>query len=472
MDDNSAGSAPAPEQPAQANREAALHREKKRQRELRQAAAKELRQNAVVARDLQRVRPREPVRREILPIKPADEPQPFDDGLAAIIDSTVIPSARSKARIIKRALNGLFALLMIGVPTLAGIIYFGFFAANQYVSQTQFAIRSQEPLASSDPSAGSPLSGILGGPLAGLTDAQIVVNYLQSDQLIKDISGDVDLKAIYSVDKADWWARLTPNVTAEQLLDYWRWISTVEIDPLTGIVTLTVRGFTPQDAKAVSDAALSRSEKLVNRLSERSQADAVKSATDEVDAAHQRVINALNDIQAFQEKEKQINPVGFAQARSDIQAKLEGTLSEFEAQLGSLQKTMSQNAPTVIYLKNQIAAVKAQIDAEKVKATETTTGGAAGKDVTAVTKLLSQFDKLNLEREFAEKAYVASLATLESARVTASRQSRYLEAFVRPQLPQEPRYPNRPEMMLLVAACSVGIWLLALLIGATIWEHV
>jgi len=466
MDDNSAEPV-RPQQQSPAGSQDAVSRQA-RQRQLRRAA-RELQTKPIVPRDVERVRARKPVRPEILPVEPVEERQPFDDELGSIIDSALLSQAGS-SRFFRKALNGLFALLMIGLPTLIGIIYFGFFAADQYVSEARFAIRSQQPMAT-DPSAATPLSGLLGVPTAGLTDAQIVVDYLQSDQLLKDISDDVDLRALYSVDKADWWTRLGPDVTNEKLLDYWRWVSTVEIDPLTGIVVLTVRGFTPQDAKAVSEAALSESEKLVNRLSERSQADAVKSATEEVDSAYKRVIKALNDIQKFQETERQINPAGLAQARSDIQSKLEGTLAEFEAQLASLQKTMSQSAPTVVWLKNQIAATKAQIDAEKSKATETTSG-AAGKDVIAATKLLSQFDKLNLEREFAEKAYLASLSTLESARMEANRQSRYLEAFVRPQLPQEPRYPNRPAMMLLVAACSIGIWLLVILIGATIWEHV
>jgi capsular polysaccharide transport system permease protein len=461
MDDNSAEPAPSPQESPAVSR-------RLRQRQLRRAA-KQLQPRPIVPRELQRERAREPVRPEILPVEPLEERQPFDDELSSIIDSAALPQAGG-ARVFKKVVTGLFALLMIGVPTLLGIIYFGFFAADQYVSEARFAIRSQQPMAA-DPSGGTPLSGLLGAPMAGLTDAQIVVDYLQSDQLLQDLSDDVDLRSLYSVDKADWWMRLGPDVTNEKLLDYWRWVSTVEIDPLSGIVTLVVRGFTPQDAKTVSDAALSESEKLVNRLSERSQADAVKSATEEVDAAYKRVIAALDDIQKFQETERQINPVGLAQARSDIQSKLEGTVAQFEAQLTSLQKTMSKSAPTVVWLKNQIAAVKAQIDAEKSKATETTSG-ITGKDIAAATRLLSQFDKLNLEREFSEKAYRASLTTLENARVEANRQSRYLEAFVRPQLPQEPRYPNRPVMMLIVAACSLGVWLLAMLVGATIWEHV
>lgn len=467
MDDTTAGPARTPEQVQSGNDDARLRRARQRRRELRRAAGG-AQTPAVVPNPLGRLAAREPAPPQILPAETEEIPRLYADKVLPEIDSRLVSTGGWRA--LKKVFIGLIALIMIGLPTLAGIAYFGFFAADQYVSEARFAIRSQQPMAV-DPSMASPLSGFLGTPLPGLTDAQIVVDYLQSDQLLKDISNDVDLKSLYSVDKADWWMRLSPDVSSEGLLDYWRWVSTVEIDPLSGIVTLTVRGFTPQDAKAVSEATLAESEKLVNRLSQRSQTDAVKSATEEVDAAYQRVIKALNNIQKFQETERQINPLGLAQARSEIQSKLEGTLAQFEAQLVSLQKTMSERAPTVTWLKNQIAAIKAQIDAEKSKATETTSG-AAGQDVAAATKLLSQFDKLNLERTFAEKAYLGSLTTLEGARMEANRQNRYLEAFVRPQLPQEPRYPNRPAMMLLVAGCAVGIWLLTMLIGATIREHI
>jgi capsular polysaccharide transport system permease protein len=467
MDDTSAGSVPEQQSPP-ASQHASSIRRARRQKALQQAAAVKAQLAAIEERRLERVRARETGRPDILPVEPADEFQEYRDETAAIIDASVITPI-GKWRTLRRIVFALVALVLIVLPILAGIVYFGFYAADQYVSEARFAIRSQQPMAV-DPSMASPLSGILGSPAPGLADAQIVVDYLQSEQLLQDIADDVDLKSLYSVDKADWWMRLNPDVSNEGLLDYWRWVSTVEIDPLSGIVTLTVRGFTPQDAKAVSEAALSESEKLVNRLSERAKADAIKSATEEVEAAYRRVIQSLNDIQKFQETERQINPTGLAQARSEIQSKLEGTLAEFEAQLTSLQKTMSERAPTVVWLKNQIAAVKAQIDAEKSKATKTT-AGSTGQDVVAASKLLSQFDKLNLERTFAEKAYLGSLTTLESARMEANRQSRYLEAFVRPQLPQEPRYPNRPAMVLLVAGCSLGIWLLVMLIGATIREH-
>ena len=80
------------------------------------------------------------------------------------------------------------------------------------------------------------------------------------------------------------------------------------------------------------------------------------------------------------------------------------------------------------------------------------------------------FDERNTTT-FAQKAYESSLESLEAARVEANRQSRYLEAFVRPILPDSPVYPNRPLSVMIVTLCALAAWLISMLIYASVKEH-
>lgn len=353
-------------------------------------------------------------------------------------------------------------VLLAALPALFGIAYFGHFASDQYVAEAQFAIRSQSQPSSSGSSGGA--SSLLGGSLANLGDTQIVAQYIHSDQLLKDIEDDVDIRTLYAVEKADWWARLDPTVTREKLLGYWEWMCTVALDPATGIVTMSVRGFAPEDAKIISEAVLKESEKLVNRLSERARVDAMKVADAEVLQAKQRVDKSFDKLKAFQEKEKQLNPTSLGEASSTRIAKLEQDLTSYETELASLQRTMSATAPSVVYLKNRIEAVERQLDAERAKATSST-------NAIAVPALTAQFDKLKLDQEYAEKAYLSVLQSQETARVEAGRQVKYLEAFVRPRLPEASLYPNRSLMILMAIGGGIFLWLMTLLIGATVKEH-
>ncbi len=56
-----------------------------------------------------------------------------------------------------------------------------------------------------------------------------------------------------------------------------------------------------------------------------------------------------------------------------------------------------------------------------------------------------------MDLEFAQKSYVAALATLEAARADAQRQSRYLAAYVTPTLAEKPLYPKRAQILVVMA---------------------
>ena len=77
----------------------------------------------------------------------------------------------------------------------------------------------------------------------------------------------------------------------------------------------------------------------------------------------------------------------------------------------------------------------------------------------------------NGEVEFAKSAYTSALKSLEVARVQATSQMKYLEAFVRPRLPEASLYPNRTIMIGMSIGLSIFFWLLTLLVVATIKEH-
>lgn len=396
-----------------------------------------------------------PVESKVPAPAPAPPPEPVPD-LPPLAPRVNMRRAR------RRWMPKILTFLLLAVlPASIGILYYAYLATNQYVAVSQFAIRSQASVGEGSSGGG----GLLGGNLANLGDTQIVAQYLHSDQLLRDIEDDVDIRALYSVEKADWWARLDPTVSREKLLKYWTWMCTVALDPTTGIITLSIRGFAPEDAKRISEAALAESEKLVNRLSERARDDAMKVANAEADLAYARVNRALEALTQFQEKEKQLNPISLSEASQVRISKLEQTLTSYEAELGSLSQTMAPTAPSIIYVNRRIAATKAQLEAERAKATDTS------RDI-AVPILTAEFDRLNLERQFSEKAYLSTLQSQEAARVEAGRQVKYLEAFVRPRLPEASLFPNRSIMVLVCIAVSVLFWLMVLLLVATIKEHV
>ena len=376
-------------------------------------------------------------------------------------------------------------LLIFVLPTLLAFAYFGFIASDQYESTASYVIKTQT---GGDASPGSGIMSMIGmtggaGGSGAMGDAAMVEAYVVSDQIVRDISKDLDLRAMYTSKDIDWISRLktTPDffkkisgqktrrttsreISDEELLRYWKTKVEVTEGQAPGTSMLKVRAFTPEEAKDIADRVIVLGERLVNHVSERAMKDAVAFAQNEVDLAHDRAIKAFDDLQQFQVRAKQVDPLGYVQARTTIQGKMEGDLSTLQTQMEALRKTLPEEAPGIQQMKNQVGALQEQLLVEKNQSTS----GGNGK---SAAEVINEFAKRQLETDFASKDYLSALTALESARINATRQNRYLEAFDLPELPDAPALPNRWYSIISVLALSLllyGVWSLFI---AGVKEH-
>ena len=87
--------------------------------------------------------------------------------------------------------------------------------------------------------------------------------------------------------------------------------------------------------------------------------------------------------------------------------------------------------------------------------------GPGGEDYAS---LLAEFERLAVDREFAEEAYRAALAAFDQAQAEARRKSRYLAAHINPTLAETSEYPRRWTILALIGLFATGIWALGVLI--------
>jgi len=112
------------------------------------------------------------------------------------------------------------------------------------------------------------------------------------------------------------------------------------------------------------------------------------------------------------------------------------------------------------------------IEEQPARASAAIDGSAAAPgDRSAVASMLSTFAKLETEREFAQQAYTAALASLERARAEADRTQRYLAVFVEPRPPEEALYPEVPRGILTTLLLSALAWALGVLVFYGVREH-
>ena len=357
-------------------------------------------------------------------------------------------------------------IAFVVVPSIVAILYLAFLAADQYVAEARFAVRTMQADSGSDKvlTALTALGSGTQPSMAG-QDPYIVSSYIHSRAILEDLSPTIDLRAIFTRPEADFWARLESDASIEDLVEYWNGMVGTDVDGPSGIVTVSARAFRPDDALRLSTAILAASEKLVNDVSARARADAMRSAEDEVRRYERQVRDALVELRRFRDREGYIDPVGAATSTSTLLLQVMGEKIRLQNELFVARRALSDTAPTVKNLRTRIEALDKQIDGLKGQLTGTSTVGST------VSKSLVQFEELELNRVFAEKLYNMAQDGLERARLRAERQNLYVSVFVPPSLPQDPQFPKRLALSFIIPIALLVIWGILALIAAAIEDH-
>jgi capsular polysaccharide transport system permease protein len=353
-----------------------------------------------------------------------------------------------------------FAVTVV-MPTLLATLYYGVIASDLYVAETHFVIRSAaQPQGAA--SLGTFLQSV--GISRSTDDTFSVHDFIMSRNIVSDLAAKQSLKTILTRPEGDFIHRYPPawgRNTFEQLFRSYKNLITVEYDTSTGISTLEVRAFRPEDAHNLAQGILSRSEDLINRMNNRARADAIAAAQFDVNRAENRLARAQEAITKYRLFTRDLDPKATAITSYTLLGQLLLQQANSKAQLAQI-KSMSPNSPQIPSLNNTVNAIKTQID--KVNGDLT-----ASKYST--TEHLSNYEKLLLEQEFGTKALASASISLETARQTANRQQLYLEEIVSPQVADYPIYPRRIINTLLVLMFSLLIYGIGWLISASVREH-
>jgi capsular polysaccharide transport system permease protein len=211
----------------------------------------------------------------------------------------------------------------------------------------------------------------------------------------------------------------------------------------------------------IASALLTYSEQLVNDLNERARRDALDMASREVDRAEQRIAEIQGELTAYRVKQKMLDPKTASSGVLELIAQMNGAQANARAQLGELLKN-SPNSP-------QIPLVKTRIDSlDKLIAEER---GKLSGQTDSVVSTLTEYERLTLDRELAEKALASAFTSLEAARIEAQRQQLYLETISQPNLADYPLYPKRAVSFAVVVVSCLVVYGIAWLLVASAREH-
>jgi len=348
---------------------------------------------------------------------------------------------------------------MFVVPTVAAAWYFAVVASDRYAASAGFSVRSM------DQQSGLDLFGGLTGMAASgstMSDAYIIMSYLTSQDLVREIEEDIGLREIYSSKLADPLYRISQDIPIEKLTEHWERRLTVTHDTSSGIIEFEVDAYTPGDAKLIADTVFGHVAGLVNKISEQAREDALRSAVSEAELAEDRLSGVMRELQTFRSQNGDIDPATTAGARIELVSEIEGELSSVEARLEATRQKLDEGTPTVQALKRKAEALKAQISARN---------DAQSGDLREKSEILSNYETLQIEKTFAQQAYASAMSSLEAARVNAAAQQRYLATFKQPTVPEYAVYPRKLLSSLMAAIVFFAVWGVSSLITYSIRDH-
>jgi capsular polysaccharide transport system permease protein len=341
----------------------------------------------------------------------------------------------------------LFIITMV-IPIGIGGGYYAFIASDQYASEASFYVRA----ISSDNSTGMLSLFSQPGQMSRSNDDTYALNeYLRSRDMVDLLVKEDGLRDVFSRPGVDFLSRF-PKFYArddrENLYKHFRQYVSVEVDGASGISTLQVRLFTPQDSQRIASALLRHGEALINELNARARNDSIKVAQAEVDRVTRSLERLQGEMTEYRNRELVLDPVRQSQAVLEGITKLS---TEVARQQALLAQTLAQtpNSPQIPSLRERVKALQNQVDQQRLQI--------VGGDKSIASKL-AEFEKLSLEREMGVKSLASALVSLENARRDAQKQQLFLDTITKPHLADEATYPKRLLMILLIAGVSFSIF--------------
>lgn len=339
-------------------------------------------------------------------------------------------------------------LVVVFLPLLVSAAYLWGVAKDQYASTVGFSVRREDASAATD---------ILGG-LTSLTkssssDTDILYEYLRSQKLVADMDARVNLRAIWSKPWGDPVFVLDPDGAIEDLLDFWQRMVRTSYDSSTGLIEVRVLAFDPADATMIAQELLDQSATMINELSAAAREDAVRFSREELTQAEDRLRSAREAVTAFRVKNQIVDPTTDFQTQAGLVGLLENQLAEAQIEMDLLSDA-ADNDPRLVQAKRRAEVILARIAAERSKV-----GGT--QDFAA---LAADYERLLVDREFAEKTYVAALSAYDTAKAESQRTSRYLAAHVLPTRAEVSRYPERLSILGLLALFLGLVWAIGTLV--------
>jgi capsular polysaccharide transport system permease protein len=349
------------------------------------------------------------------------------------------------------------------LPTLLAGWYFYMIATPMYATRAEFVIQQAGPAGGT----GGTLGGLFSGTaLATSQDSIAVQGYLQSREAMARLEEDVGFRSHFQDESIDSFQRLEPDASLEAAYKVYKRFVKISYDPTEGIIRMEVVAADPKVATAWAEQLITYAEEQVDHLTQRLRADQMREAQQGYDEAQANLSASQRRLIEVQEKYKVLSSETEVGLLTSQIATLESQLTQERLSLAQMQSNENPNQARMEPVLRRIETLESEIAGLRAKMTE------GSPQARSLAEVQGELLVAQADLETRKMILAQSLQSMETARVEANRQVRYLSLSVRPMPTDAPAYPRAFENTLVSLLILLGIYLMVSMTAAILREQV
>lgn len=348
------------------------------------------------------------------------------------------------------------------LPTFLAGFYYYRVATPLYATNTEFVIQVAQPPSGT----GTTMGGLMNTPMANMQDSITVQGYLQSRDAMLRLDQDIGFRQVFEAPEMDPIQRLEPDATNEAAYKIYKRNVRVSYDPTEGIIRMEVIAPDAETSVRFSRALIGYAEEQVDQLTQRLREDAMRGARESYSEAETALRDARTRAVQLQETFKVLSSeVEVSLITSQI-GQLEGQLTSDKLSLAQMEANATPNQARMDPLKRRIATLETEIATLRARLTEDDASGQS------LARVQSELALAEADAETRQMMLAEALQAMETARIEANRQARYISLSVAPVAPDEATYPRAFENTVVAMLIFAGIYLLLSMTAAILREQV
>lgn len=326
-----------------------------------------------------------------------------------------------------------------------GIVYWGFLASERYVSEARIVIDRTDI----GGGQGSDFFSLIIGGNKG-NDLMLLREHLRSVDMLNKLDGKLDLRGHYSDKRYDIISRMWFQDSSQEFF-HSHFLSrvSIEMDNVSGVLRIRAQAYTPEMAQSVAASLVEEGEAFMNEMAHSLAREQVAFLEKQTAQIGERVLKARSAVVEYQSLKGLVSPQAAIEAIASIAANFEGQIAELKARQQAMLGYLSPNAPEIAQITLQINALEKQLGKEQARL--------ASPKGSTLNRTVEEFQRMQMEVEFAQDLYRSALAALEKGRVEATRTLKKVSVL---QNPTRPQYPLEPRRIYNIIVFAISVFVL------------